>query len=349
MFYQHGGKVRKLSLILMSTLCVGALMSTASAENLGVGKKELEKMKSSFAGPEPVPYPKDNPYSEAKAELGKSLFFDPRLSTSGTQSCATCHNPSFYWQDGMPKGVGHEHKTLARRTTSTQNLAWDALFFWDGRGDSLESQATEAIALPKVMNMTMEKAEEVLNGIKGYAPLFKNAFPEDDGKINRINLGKAIATYERTLISKETPFDKWVKGDEAAISETAKLGFVLFNKKANCVACHSGWTFSDSSFHDIGLASTDIGRGKFEKTLQHAFKTTGLRNIVERAPYMHDGSLKSLAEVVEHYNSGFTKRESLSDKIKPLKLTDKEKGALVAFLGTLSSKDDPVTLPILPR
>jgi cytochrome c peroxidase len=165
------------------------------------------------------------------------------------------------------------------------------------------------------------------------------------------NIAKAIATFERTVVSGIAPLDKWVGGDEEAITTAAKRGFDLFNGKTNYVACHSGWNFTDDSFDDIGLPDDDIGRGKQVpnvKVMQHAFKTPALRNAVERAPYMHEGSLRNLHSVVRHYNDGFTKRESLSDQIYPLGLSDREQGDLVAFLKTLSSNDAPVAMPRLP-
>lgn len=165
-------------------------------------------------------------------------------------------------------------------------------------------------------------------------------------------IAKAIAVYERKIISKDAPFDQWLKGDESAISDSAKKGFVVFNGKANCVACHSGWSFTDHSFNDIGIDDQDIGRGKLLKlkSMQHAFKTPGLRNINHRAPYMHNGSEKTLEDVINFYNGGgVAKRESISSNIKPLNLTDEEKKNLLAFLNTLTSTDAPQELPILPN
>lgn len=320
-----------------------------------ISKAELDKMKGGYVRPKEIPYPDDNPYSKEKEELGKILYFDPRLSSSGTQSCATCHNPSFSWEDGMALGTGHEHKKLGRATPTILNLAWDELFFWDGRADSLENQALGPIKSEGEMAMPIDLMISKLNDIKGYKPLFEKAFYAKnpaDTKITPEQIAMAIATYERGVVSAEAPFDKWINGDEAAISDSAKRGFVLFNTKANCAACHSGWNLSDGSYHDIGLKSEDIGRGKLLPNIpgmKHAFKTVGLRNIAERAPYMHDGSLATLEAVVDHYNGGFIQRESLSTDVKPLNLTAADKEDLVAFLHSLSSKDKPVELPVLPR
>ena len=221
---------------------------------------------------------------------------------------------------------------------------------WDGRKSSLEEQALGPIQADVEMNMKIEQLIERLNEIEGYKPLFKAAFADDKDPVNAENLAKAIATYERTIVSGEAPFDAWIKGDENAISNSAKRGFELFNKKANCAACHSGWRFSDASFHDVGIDDDDIGRGAHVpvKSMEHAFKTVGLRDISRRGPYMHNGSLKTLMDVVNHYDHGFVTRDSLSSEIKPLNLTETEKQDLVAFLETLTGNDEPVTLPKLP-
>ena len=336
------------SFLAICFICLLAAPYISAQEN----KSEIETLKAQYVRPLDIPYPEDNPFSEAKAELGKMLFFDPRLSASGTQSCATCHNPGLGWEDGMALGTGHGHKKLKRASPTILNLAWDDLFFWDGRAESLEAQASMPIESDAEMHMTEQDMMGILAGIEGYSNLFTAAFPEDKGKISKQNVLKAIATFERGIVSGNAPFDLWIGGDEKAISDSAKRGFVLFNKKANCAACHSGWRFGDSSFHDIGLDSPDIGRGEFLPqiaSMQHAFKSVGLRNIAERAPYMHNGSLKTLEEVIDHYDHGFIKRDSLSDEIKPLNLTPEEKVDLVNFLKTLSSEDPAVTVPVLPK
>ena len=224
-------------------------------------------------------------------------------------------------------------------------------YMWDGRKESLEDQALGPIEAGVEMNMAIDKLVGMLKGKSEYVDMFKKAFPEDEEPVSAQNIAKAIATYERTVVSGEAPFDKWIKGDEKAISESAKNGFVLFNKKANCAACHSGWRFSDASFHDIGIDDEDIGRGAHVPhvvPMQHAFKTVGLRNIDRRGPYMHNGSEETLMDVINHYDHGFVKRESLSDEIEELKLTESEKKDLVEFLKTLTSEDEPVTLPKMP-
>lgn len=268
-------------------------------------------------------------------------------------SCASCHNPSFSWGDSLPKGVGHGHKQLGRRTPTILNTAWAPKLFWDGRAATLEEQALGPIQAEGEMNMPLAGDEGLmkkLDAIPGYKPLFESAYPGE--KVTSQTLAKAIATFERTVVSNDAPFDKFIKGNNKAISEQAKRGFLVFNNKAQCNQCHSGWNFTDGSFHDIGVPGEDMGRAKILplQSMQFAFKTPTLRNAAQRAPFMHDGSEKTLEEVVELYNQGGrVKRGSLSSLIKPLDLTATEKSDLVAFLHTLESVDKPTMFPILPR
>jgi len=200
------------------------------------------------------------------------------------------------------------------------------------------------------MNMPIEQLMVRLASIAEYKPLFVAAFPNEG--MSPKTLGEAIAVYERTVVSERAPFDSWVEGNEQAISEEAKRGFAVFSTKGQCSSCHEGWTFTNDGFHDIGLSSDDPGRGKFLPDIpkmMHAFKTPGLREITRRAPYMHDGSLVTLEQVVEHYDRGGVDRPSRSDLVKPLGLTAQEKLDLVAFLKTLSSNLDPTTMPVFPR
>lgn len=315
------------------------------------GADDVVVLKAAYKRPTEVPFPEDNPFTEAKAKLGQILYFDPRLSRSNMQSCASCHNPSFAWGDGLPKGVGDHMHELGRRSPTILNAAWSEALMWDGRFDTLEEQALGPIEAGVEMNMPLDKLIEKLSQIQGYPPLFAAAF-DGDSEITSDKIAMAIATYERTVISGEAPFDHWIKGQRHAISSSAQRGFALFNGKARCSACHSGWRFTDDSFHDIGLPDDDIGRGAdFPEVLkmQHAFKTPGLRNIDQRAPFMHDGSLATLEAVVDHYDQGGKKRPSLSDEMHPLRLTEQEKRDLVAFMESLTSDDEPVTYVQLPR
>jgi cytochrome c peroxidase len=329
---------------------VAAFVAGPMTETLAASAtSSLADVKKSYVRPDDIPFPEANPYTPEKAELGKVLFFDPRLSGSQALSCASCHNASFGWQDGRPTGRGEGLKPLGRHSPTVMNHAWSEVFFWDGRADTLEQQAMGPITADVEMNMPIEKAVAALQAIPWYAKRFDAVFPGEG--VTADTIPKAIATFERTIVSAWAPFDSWIAGDEDAISDGAKRGFVLFNGKANCSACHSNWNFTDQSFHDIGLASEDIGRARYLPEIQemkHAFKTPGLRNIDHRAPYMHDGSVPTIRAVVEHYNDGFRRRPSLSADMKPLGLTGGEIDDIVEFLATLTGTEPPVAVPLLP-
>jgi cytochrome c peroxidase len=303
-----------------------------------------------YVRPASPPFPADNLYSKDRELLGKTLFFDPRLSQSGSIACANCHNPGFSWGDGLAKGVGTGMKQLGRRSPTILNAGWSDLLFWDGRADSLELQALGPIASQREMNMPLDAMVQVLQTIPEYKTLFAKAYPGDP--ISEKTVARAIATFERTVVSGQAPFDKWISGDENAIGEDAKRGFDLFNGKAGCAQCHSEWNFTDNGFHDVGLVDSDRGRGERLplEGMQFAFKTPTLRNVDRRAPYMHEGNERTLGEVIDFYDrGGDARRKSLSPEMVPLHLTAHEKTDLLAFLSTLTSVDKPVEFPIFPR
>jgi cytochrome c peroxidase len=312
---------------------------------------DREAMKATFMRPAEIPFPADNAFTPERAALGKALFFDPRLSGSNAISCASCHNPAFSWGDALPKGIGHGSKPVGRRTPTILNTAFAELLFWDGRAGSLEEQALGPISAPGEMNLPQDQLVDKLKSIAGYEEMFAAAYPGES--ISLETIGKAIATFERTVISGAAPFEAWIAGDESAISESAKRGFDLFNTKASCVQCHAGWNFTDNGFHDIGLADSDVGRGAHLpeiESMHHAFKTPTLRNVAHRAPFMHDGSEKTMEDVVLFYNrGGAARRPSLSPEIKPLSLDQQEMDDLCNFLRTLTSHDEPVHIPTLPN
>lgn len=348
---RFSAKIGAGMLLMLGIGSITGLDAVAQASEEVRQADDVVILKASYRRPSSIPFPEENPFTEAKAKLGQILYFDPRLSRSNMQSCASCHNPSFAWGDGLPKGVGDNMHELGRRSPTILNAAWSEALMWDGRFETLEEQALGPIEAAVEMNMPLDELIEKLNQIEGYPPLFSAAF-DGDAEITADKIAMAIATYERTVISGEAPFDQWIKGKQKAISASAKRGFKLFNGKARCAACHSGWRFTDDSFHDIGLPDDDIGRGAELPgivKMRHAFKTPGLRNIDQRAPFMHDGSLATLEEVVDHYNRGGVKRESLSDEMQPLGLTKQEKRDVVAFMESLTSDDDPVTYVQLPR
>ena len=339
------------SVVLLSFALVFGPVRTASAIEPASEKADAQDtLKKEYHRPDFIPFPEDNAYTSEKATLGQMLFFDPRLSKSNVTSCATCHNPSLGWEDGQATAVGFNGKILKRHSPTILNLAWGETFFWDGRALSLEEQALMPIADSNEMNQSLDSLIDELKQIPGYAALFDTAFP--DSGLTKDNIGRALATYQRTIVSNKAPFDRWIDGEEEAIDDESKRGFALFNGKGRCVACHSGWNFTDDSFHDIGLPDDDIGRAGVIsgiEQLRHAFKTPGLRNLTSRAPYMHDGSLDTLEEVIDHYNDEFVERPSLSFDMQRLDLSADEKADLIAFLKTLDSQDDPMVLPVLPN
>jgi cytochrome c peroxidase len=310
----------------------------------------IDALKAGYRRPAFIPFPRENPYTLEKASLGKKLYFDARLSVASKQSCASCHSPGFGWGDGLALGAGPGLKKLDRRTPTIVNAAWGTIFMWDGRAPNLEQQALGPIESADEMNMPRERLMQRLESIAEYKMLFASAFP--DRGMSPATLTEAIATYERTIVSERSPFDAWIEGDENAITEAAKRGFTLFNGKAQCSSCHEGWNFTNDGFHDIGLRSADVGRAASLPgipKMMHAFKTPGLREIERRGPYMHDGSLATLEDVIEHCNAGGENRPSRSDLIKPLGLDAGEKSDLVAFLKTLTGKTVSTIMPVLPR
>jgi cytochrome c peroxidase len=309
----------------------------------------LDALKRLYLRPDQIPFPADNPYSDAKADLGSLLFFDPRLSANGSMSCATCHNPSLGWQDGQKAAIGVHGNALARSTPTILDLAWAGPLMWDGRRDELEDQVSGPITAPTEMDGSVTQAVQLVSSLPVYRRLYARAYGKAPVSFDR--LAQAISTFERTEVSNRSPFDRWIDGETNILSAPARRGFELFNGRANCAACHSGWRFTDDGFHDIGLPDGDLGRGRIvtdESILQHAFKTPTLRNVAQRAPYMHNGSLPALRAVIEHYNAGFVERASLSPDVKPLGLSSQDVDDLVAFLSTLTSNDDAVTVPSLP-
>jgi cytochrome c peroxidase len=313
----------------------------------GAEADSIAAMKAHYVRPSSVPFPADNPFTAEKARLGEMLFFDPRLSGAGYISCASCHNPGLSWSDGLSRAIGHGMTEGRRRTPTILNAAWAALLMWDGRKETLEEQALGPMSAPVEMRQDLELLPAKLGAIRGYRETFDAVFPGVGLTVE--NVGKAIATYERTIVSGSAPFDRWVAGNEAALPSAAKRGFVIFATKANCATCHSGWNLTDNSFRDTGLPDADRGRAEILglPSMEHAFKTPTLRDVGRRAPYMHDGSLATLIDVVEHYDRAGVDRPSRSKEIKPLHLTYQEKSDLVAFLETLTGDDPSVHVPVL--
>ena len=305
-----------------------------------------------YLRPAKAPEPAGNVGTPARVALGKTLFFDPRLSGSDWISCASCHNPARAWSDGLPTGNGHGMQKLTRATPALVNCGFNKTLMWDGRFTSLEEQALGPISSPADMNQDLAMLPGKLSAISGYRSMFDAAYPGEG--INARTIGKAIAAYERTLLSGESPFDRWRKGDPRAVDAAVKRGFDVFEGKGKCVKCHEGFNFTDNAFHNIGLKSMgEIDVGRFTEhqvaDVYRAFRTPTLRDVALTAPYMHDGQYATLEEVVEHYDRGGDDPDHLSRNIAPLGLSAQEKADLVSFLRSLTGKQHVVTLPQLPN
>ena len=296
----------------------------------------------------PVFWPEDNPYTAEKSELGKLLYFDKRLSSDGTVACATCHEPEKGFTDGAPVSTGINAQKGGRSAPTVINRAYSTLQFWDGRASSLEAQAVGPIANP--IEMTNEKTEKAahdatidrLKAVPGYIARFEKVFGTGDFTIDHV--GMAIATFERTVLSGNAPFDRYQAGDEAAMTESQVRGMNIFFNKTACDSCHIGFNFTDGSYENVGIGmdkpDPDLGRFLVTKREDEkgAFKTPTLREIEHTGPYMHDGRFETLEEVVEHYNKGGIKNPYRDQRIKPLNLSAGEKQDLVAFLKSLSGE-----------
>jgi cytochrome c peroxidase len=330
--------IPSLKFLVMTLLCCA------------VSQAQTKVDKKAFKFPNSVPAPADNKVTPARVELGEMLFFDPRISGSNWISCATCHNPALGWSDGQPTAIGNGMTVLKRATPPIVNAAFNKLQMWDGRFNSLEEQAVGPMQAPGEMNGSMEQILAKLESMSGYVQAFEKAYPGEG--ITKTTLAKAVASFERTVISKNSPFDAWIHGNQTAISPSAQRGFDLFVGKAQCAVCHGGPNFTDEGFHNIGLkGNQDEGRyAKVPiKVLKGAFKTPTLRDIALTAPYMHNGAYSTLEEVVDHYDRGGDDKENLDPNIKPLGLTDQEKKDLVQFMKTLSGRQVAITLPRLPQ
>jgi cytochrome c peroxidase len=302
--------------------------------------------------PDVAPAPPENQLTPARVQLGQLLFFDPRLSRKSTMSCASCHNPALGWSDGLPTASGFDMHTLARATPTIVNTSFNSIQMWDGRKSTLEDQATGPIEAAGEMNLPLPELIERLKSIPGYGPKFEAAYPGMG--ITAVTVARGLASFERTVLSTESPFDRWRKGDQKAVSASAKHGFELFQDKAKCAVCHMGYNFTDNGFHNIGLkteGAPDVGRFAQRplKSMHGAFKTPTLRDIGLTAPYMRNGSYKTLMEVVEHYDRGGDDKTNLDINMVPLSLTASEKADLVAFLESLTGVPPDVRVPALPH
>ncbi len=302
----------------------------------------------------PVQHPQENPPTAAKIALGKQLFFDPRLSNDKTVSCATCHDPAKGFSNGEAVATGVGQLKGGRNSPTVLNSAYHVTQFWDGRAASLEEQALGPIQNPIEMNMSMDLAIERLNAIPGYRAQFQKVFGTE---VNEEGIAKAIAAYERTILAGDSPYDRYQAGQKEALTSEQKRGMDLFFGKAHCSACHTGPNLTDNAFHNIGIGmekqQLDPGRVAISKLEGDtgSFKTPTLRDLLLSAPFMHDGSLKTVREVVVHYDQGGIDNPYLDEEIFRLNLTTQEIDDLVDFLENgLKSHAYPLhTAPELPQ
>jgi cytochrome c peroxidase len=294
--------------------------------------------------------PEGNPPTDARVALGRLLYFDKRLSVDDTVACATCHDPAHGFAEPRATSVGVGGKVGGRNAPTILNRLFSKEQFWDGRAEDLEAQAKGPLVNPIEMAMPSHDAVVArVRGIAGYGPLFRSAFGDDGVTIDRI--AQAIASYERRVLTGDSPFDRHAAGDRAALSTAAGRGMAIFNDKGNCDTCHSGFNFTDESYHNLGVgmdaAKPDLGRFEVTKveTDRGAFKTPTLRNVAQTAPYMHDGSEATLREVIAFYNEGGRKNAWLSKEMRPLGLSDAEQADLLAFLEALTGPVAEQTVP----
>ncbi|TFH00817.1 MAG: cytochrome-c peroxidase [Calditrichales bacterium] len=302
----------------------------------------------------PVLVPADNPQTSLKIDLGKKLYFDTRLSKDNTISCATCHDPAKGWSDDGPTSVGIAEQKGGRRAPPVSNAAYFPLQFWDGRAPSLEEQAKGPIENPIEMGNTHTEMLRTVGDIAGYVDEFETVFGTRE--ITTDLVAKAIASYERTVVTTDSPFDRFVRGDNDALTEEEKMGLEIFNGKGHCTSCHWGGLFSDGRFHNIGVPTKagqapDAGRHDVTKDPADMgkFKTPTVRDAALRAPYLHDGSEKSLEDLVELYNLGGRADDpNLDPLIVPLGLSDAEKKALVSFMKRAMTSLNPEVADVKP-
>ena len=334
--------------VLVTMAAVGMVGAADAGERVQSGSMTLELPAGLQAGSAYIP--EDNAMSAEKVALGRLLYFDKRLSHDDSVSCGTCHDPGHGWAEPRKTSTGIHGKVGGRNAPTVINRLFSKEQFWDGRGQDLEDQAKGPITNPIEMGMAShDVCAKKLGGIAGYPPLFASAFGTPGVTIDRI--GQAIAAFERTVVSGNSPYDRYQAGDKSAMSAAAVRGMEIFNGKGNCVTCHAGFNFTDESYHNLGVGmqakSPDVGRAKISKAKSEtgAFKTPTLRNVAQTAPYMHDGSEATLAAVVEYYDRGGNPNPYLSKEMRKLSLTAGERADLVAFLEALTGEVTPVEVP----
>jgi cytochrome c peroxidase len=356
--------------VLWSVVCFG-ILTLLGWGWVGAGTSE-------DIGPlPPVPVPEDNPLTFEKVELGRLLFFDARLSGDGSLACVSCHLPDQGWATHTPLSPAYPTNMERRMSPTLINVAYNKALLWDGRAGALEKQALGPIQNPLHMNQNLDLLIEKLKAIPDYEARFQHVFGT---AVNPEALGKALAAFERTLIARHAPFDRYIAGDRRAMAESAVRGMALFKGKARCILCHNGPNFTDGQFHNLGVPDApllthplvqasirfdakrmnvpeyaqvkeDLGRYLVTKEERDkgAFKTPPLRNVAQRDPYMHNGAFHSLEEIIDFYDRGGGAVAGKSPLVQPLALTAQEKRDLLAFLQALTGEVQPLTHAESPR
>jgi len=345
------------SLVAASLLIPGAAMT--AEEGTKPAAPPLVETQALWLGPvklgvlPPPPIPPDNPQTTRKILLGKQLYFDTRLSQDNTISCATCHSPTMGWSDEGPTSKGIKNQMGGRRSPPASNSAYNPLQFWDGRSPSLEDQAKGPIQNPIEMGNTHQVMIRTVNDIPGYVEEFKTVFGTSPITVDQV--ANAIAAFERTIVTTDSPFDRFVKGDEAALTSLERKGLEIFNGKGRCSCCHWGPNFSDGRFHNLGahhdMSKPDNGRYDVTKDPKDmgAFKTPTMRDVGLRAPYLHMGNEKTLEDVIVFYNKGGGLQDKNLDRMMiPLGLSRGEIDALVAFLKRPMTSLNPEVADVKP-
>ncbi len=329
---------RKVSVLLIT--CAAGLVVASCNDTTGPGDTTEQPALVVPANFPSVPFPVDNPFSSAKAALGRKLYYDRQLSKDGSMSCGSCHRQELAFTDGRPISRGVNNEPGSRNTPTIANTAYLSLLAYDGLAPSLEAQLMRAIISPVEMHADTAVVTRYLQNDAGYRAMFASAFGAE-APVNTDNAVRAISTFVRTVLSGGSRYDRFRAGDNSALSESEHQGRRLFfSNRTRCSLCHASFDLTDGIFHNTGLYMHYIDKGRYYATKNEndigKFKTPSLRNIALTAPYMHDGSLNTLEEVVEHYNRGGHPAIQRDTLMRPLDLTPQEAADLVSFMRTLT-------------
>ena len=323
------------ALVLAGTTTLGMAGQAVADDGYGEYRDRFEPL------PALPPIPADNSLTKEKIELGKMLFFEPRISSSGVISCATCHNPALGWADRIPQSVGHEGQVGDRNTPTVLNSGFLDSQFWDGREPDLEGQALGPIEADVEMAMDLDEALERLDGFDEYHETFGEAFPDDDDPINADNVAHALASFQRTLNTPNSPFDRYLRGDMQAMTDQQKRGMAAFVDNG-CIACHRGPALTDGGFHRFELPEGPTDEGRFivtgDEDDKYRFRTPGLRNVAVTYPYFHNGQVDNLHDATQ----------LMAEQMLGSELDDETVDDIVAFMHALTGEMPDVSFPALP-